>query len=105
MGGHLVRTAEATRNPMMDRSAIEALQMHGQDIPWLLSHWATHKPDHPALVWSPFEGDGDRWTYAELLEEVDAVAVGLRDRGIELGDKVLIHADNSPSMVFAWLAC
>ena len=37
----------------MDRSAIEQLQMHGQDIPWLLAHWATHKPDHPALVWDP----------------------------------------------------
>ncbi len=24
----------------MDRSAIDELQMHGQDIPWLLAHWA-----------------------------------------------------------------
>ena len=42
----------------MDRSAIEELQMHGQDLPWLLQHWAEKKPDHPALIWEPFEGDG-----------------------------------------------
>ena len=49
----------------MDRSAIEELQMHGQDIPWLLAHWATHKPDHPALVWDPPGGEGRSWTWAE----------------------------------------
>ena len=52
----------------MDRSAIDELQMHGQDIPWLLRHWAEHQPDHPALVWDPPDGEGRRWTYAELLD-------------------------------------
>ena len=89
----------------MDRSAIEELQMHGQDIPWLLRHWAEKKPDHPALIWEPVEGEGRTWTYADLLAETHALAAGLRDRGIELGDKVLIHADNCPEMLLAWLAC
>ena len=34
----------------MDRSAIEQLQMHGQDLPGLLQHWADKKADHPALI-------------------------------------------------------
>jgi crotonobetaine/carnitine-CoA ligase len=89
----------------MDRSEIEALQMHGQDIPWLLAHWAAHKPDHPALVWDPLEGDGRQWTYAQLLDTTQSFADGLRARGIEVGDKVLIHAENSPEMLLAWLAC
>ncbi len=89
----------------MDRSAIEELQMHGQDIPWLLAHWATHKPDHPALVWDPPDGAGRSWTWAELLDATQGMAVGLRDRGIEVGDKVLIHGENSPEVLLAWLAC
>jgi len=89
----------------MDRFAIEELQMHGQDLPWLLQHWAENKPDHPALIWEPFEGEGARWTYAELLAAVNGLAAGLRDHGVELGDKVLIHAENCPEMLLAWLAC
>ena len=42
----------------MDKAAIDELQMHGQDIPWLLQHWAEKKPDHPALIWEPVDGDG-----------------------------------------------
>jgi crotonobetaine/carnitine-CoA ligase len=84
---------------------MEAMQMHGQDIPWLLRHWATHRPDHEALVWDPPEGPGLRWTYAELLDATDGMAAGLRDRGLGVGDKVLIHAENSPEMLVAWLAC
>jgi carnitine-CoA ligase len=89
----------------MDRSVIEEIQMHGQDIPWLLEHWAEKKPDHPALIWEPFEGEGARWTYSELVAATRDLAAGLRDRGIELGDKVLIHAENCPEMLLAWLAC
>ncbi len=89
----------------MDRTAIEELQMHGQDIPWLLGHWATHKPDHPALVWDPPTGAGRQWTYAELRDTTHGLAVGLREQGVAVGDKVLIHAENSPDMLLAWLAC
>jgi len=89
----------------MNRAALDELQMHGQDIPWLLQHWATHKPDHPALAWDPPEGNGRQWTYAELLDATHGLAVGLRDRGLRVGDKVLIHAENSPEMLVAWLAC
>ncbi|MCU1623011.1 MAG: hypothetical protein JWL79_1856 [Frankiales bacterium] len=81
------------------------LQMQGQDIPWLLHHWAAVKPDHPLLIWEPREGDGRTWTYAEFLVDVKRLAAGLVGRGIVKGDKVLIHADNCPEMVLAWYAC
>ncbi|WP_436771634.1 class I adenylate-forming enzyme family protein [Yinghuangia sp. YIM S09857] len=80
-------------------------QVHGQDIPWLLRHWAEHRPEHPALVWEPAEGAVRSWTYAELLRDTRRVAAGLAGRGIGRGDKVLVHSENCPEMVLAWLAC
>jgi crotonobetaine/carnitine-CoA ligase len=84
---------------------VAALQMQGQDIPWLLNHWASVKPDHPFLVWEPREGESRAWTYAQFLSDVRQLAAGLAGRGIAKGDKVLIHADNCPEMVLAWYAC
>ena len=89
----------------MNPEAIDRFQMHGQDIPWLLTHWAEQKPDHAALVWAPRDGNGRRWTYSELLADVKRMAAGLAEKGIEPGDRVLIHAENCPEMVLAWLGC
>ena len=82
-----------------------AQQMQGQDIPWLLDHWATVKPDHPFLVWEPRSAQTRTWTYAEFRTDVRRLAAGLAAKGISQGDKVLIHADNCPEMVLAWYAC
>ncbi|MHB8463812.1 MAG: AMP-binding protein [Acidimicrobiales bacterium] len=89
----------------MDSDALERFQMHDQDIPSLLAHWADRKLDHPALVWAPRAGEARRWTYQQLQTDVLRVAAGLTARGIRKGDKVLIHSENCPEMVLAWLAC
>ena len=89
----------------MDDAALQEFQMHGQDIPWLLAHWAEHRPDHPVLVWDPPDGDGRTWTYRELQEDTHRLAAGLVAHGVARGDKVLLHADNCPELVLAWLAC
>ena len=47
---------------------------------------------------------GRRWTYAELLAEVDAVALGLLDLGVVAGDRVGIWAPNCPEWVFVQYA-
>jgi crotonobetaine/carnitine-CoA ligase len=84
---------------------LERFHMHGQDIGWLLADRAAKRADHPALIWAPRDGDGRQWTYAELKDDVHRLAAGLVDRGVRLGDHVLIHADNCPEMVLSWLAC
>ncbi|MGW9212088.1 class I adenylate-forming enzyme family protein [Embleya sp. NPDC055664] len=89
----------------MAGGTIDGFQVHGQDIPWLLRHWAEHRPEHPALVWEPAEGTGRTWTYAELLRDTERLAAGLTGRGIGRGAKVLVHSENCPEMVLAWLAC
>ena len=89
----------------MDPDALNEFQMHGQDIPWLLAHWAEHRPDHPVLIWDPPQADGRQWTYRQLLEDTHRLAAGLVGRGVSRGDKVLLHAENCPEFVLAWLAC
>jgi crotonobetaine/carnitine-CoA ligase len=84
---------------------LQAAQSHGQDIPTLLSLWADRRPDHPALIWEPREGEVRQWTYRQLREDVWRLAAGLSSRGIAKGDRVLIHADNSPEFILSWMAC
>lgn len=90
---------------MLDPKIVDAFQFAGQDIPWLISHWAKNKPDHPFLVWEPRSGAGRSWTYAEFEREVASLAAGLAARGVVKGDKILIHAENCPEAVLTWYAC
>jgi crotonobetaine/carnitine-CoA ligase len=101
----LVNTRLPAQDGEMDTTAIDAFQMAGQDIPWLLAHWAERKPDHPLLVWEPKTGSGRQWTYREFQTDVRRLAAGLAANGVAKGDKVLVHADNCPEGVLAWYAC
>ena len=47
---------------------------------------------------------GRRWTYDELLVEVDAVALGLLELGVTAGDRVGMWAPNCPEWVFVQYA-
>ena len=89
----------------IDPASAAAFQFHGQDIPWLIDHWAENRGDHQFLIWEPKDGDGRSWTYSEFAEDTRKVAAGLAGRGVSVGDKVLIHAINCPEAVIAWYAC
>jgi fatty-acyl-CoA synthase len=52
---------------------------------------AAAQPDHEAMVDVP---SGRRWTYAQMREEVDTVALGLLAAGLGKGDRVGIWAPN-----------
>jgi crotonobetaine/carnitine-CoA ligase len=80
-------------------------QFTGQDVPWLVNHWAAQKPDHPFLIWEPKDGNSRTWTYAQFASDIRRIAAGLHQRGIAKGDKVLIHTENCPEMVLSWYAC
>jgi len=79
--------------------------VEGRDVPWLLDQWIARTPDRPFLIWEPFDAEGRTWSYAEFGREVDAVAAALHRRGVNLGERVLLHLDNSPEFVIAWFAC
>jgi crotonobetaine/carnitine-CoA ligase len=77
----------------------------GRDVNWLLDFRAETRGDHVFLIWEPFVGDRQCWTYRQFRERVLRVAAGLRKRGIKAGDHVLLHLDNSPEMEILWFAC
>ena len=75
------------------------------DVPTLLAQRAAARRDHPFLIWEPFEGEAQTWTYGQFHHQVGRIAGGLARRGVVAGDRVLIHLDNCPETLLAWYAC
>jgi 2-aminobenzoate-CoA ligase len=48
---------------------------------------------------------GTTITYGELAGRVNRLCHGLRDLGLEPGDRILLRLPNVPEFVIAWLAC
>jgi len=54
----------------------------------------------PAVI-----ANGDTIVYGELARRVNRLCHGLRDLGLEPGDRLLLRLPNVPEFVLAWLAC
>jgi propionyl-CoA synthetase len=54
---------------------------------------------------SAMTGETKTFTYAQTLDEVQAIAATLRDLGIKKGDRVVIYMPMVPEAVFSMLAC
>ena len=67
--------------------------------------WAGRTPDAIALRWESEDGETRTWTYAELRVETDALAAGLRARGVGAGDTVGLFLPMLPETVAAVMAC
>jgi len=69
-------------------------------------HVERGRADQAAMVYdSPMAGRKQSFTYAEMLEEVTALAGVIRSFGVEKGDRVIIYMPMVPEAVFAMLAC
>lgn len=79
--------------------------VEGRDIPWLLRQWVERCPDKPFIIWEPFDGASQSFTYANFAARVERVAAALHKNGVVLGDKVMLHLDNSPEFLISWFAC
>lgn len=69
-------------------------------------HVEKGRADQRALVYdSPVTASARSFTYAELLREVQAFAIVLRDLGVKAGDRVVLYMPMVPEAVFGMLAC
>ena len=58
-----------------------------------------------AVIWdSPATGYKERYTYAQLLQEVETLAGVLKEEGVNKGDVVLVYSPMIPASLFAMLA-
>ena len=91
---------------MSSRRLLQATSPYaGRDIPMLLDARAIQRRDHTFLVWEPFGGETRSWSYGEFRHAVGCFASGLAERGVTVGDSILIHLDNCPEALIAWHAC
>jgi propionyl-CoA synthetase len=58
-----------------------------------------------AVIWdSPVTGSKEKYTYSDLLEQVEVLAGVMREEGVKRGDVVLIYMPMIPAALFAMLA-
>ncbi|KAL2221471.1 acyl-coenzyme A synthetase [Thermoascus aurantiacus ATCC 26904] len=68
-------------------------------------HVAAGRGDHVAIIWeSPVSGAKEKYTYRQLLDEVEVLAGVLREEGVRKGDVVLIYMPMIPAALIAALA-
>ena len=68
-------------------------------------HAAT-RPEQTAILYdSPVTGTQRRFSYAQLLAEMQALAAVLQDHGVGKGDRVIIYLPMIPEAAIAMLAC
>ncbi|GAB1199830.1 hypothetical protein APSETT444_009189 [Aspergillus pseudonomiae] len=61
--------------------------------------------DNVAIIWdSPVTGTKEKYTYRQLLEEVEVLAGVLREEGVRKGDVVIIYMPMIPAALIAALA-
>src|SRR5258705_8846232 len=69
-------------------------------------HVAGGRADQVALIHdSPLSGSVTKFTYAQLLHEVKALAAIMQDFGVAKGDRVILYMPMVPEAVVAMLAC
>ncbi|MFN4011812.1 MAG: propionyl-CoA synthetase [Pannonibacter sp.] len=69
-------------------------------------HVEQGRADQAALIYdSPITQARRTYSYKELLDQVQAMAVVLADRGIGKGDRVILYMPMIPEAVMAMLAC
>ena len=86
-------TAESAAAPVVPSyaSGTSDVPLLGDTIGDNFDRVVAAQPDHEAMVDVP---SGRRWTYAQMREDVDTVALGLLAAGLGKGDRVGIWAPN-----------
>jgi acetyl-CoA synthetase len=68
-------------------------------------HALGKRRDKTALIWEGEPGEVRSLTYAQLHDEVQCFAGGLKELGIKKGDRVAVYMGMTPELAIALLAC
>ena len=69
-------------------------------------HVKDGKGDRDAIIWEGNEpGEDKKFTYAELLAEVNKFSNVLKDKGVKKGDRVSIYMPMVPELAIGMMAC
>jgi crotonobetaine/carnitine-CoA ligase len=85
--------------------ASKLFSVRGRTVATLFADWAERTPDKAFLIWAPFEGEAQTFSYGEFWALSGQVAAGLAARGTRTGDRIVIHMENAPEFLLTWLAC
>jgi fatty-acyl-CoA synthase len=90
------------KSPMLSYCKGPEVPLRSETIYQAFASAARTFPDRIALISRP---DAVRWTYRQLLDEVDKTARGLTSLGLRAGDRVGIWAASCAEWVLLQLAC
>ncbi|KCZ82622.1 feruloyl-CoA synthetase [Hyphomonas adhaerens MHS-3] len=104
----LLKAREELTGPGGDFEIVEAevlgkkLRVYKNAPPSIREFWASTKQfaDRTYLIY-----EGERLTYAEAHEQVNAIAAWLFDQGVQPGDRVAIAMRNYPEWLLIYWAC
>lgn len=69
-------------------------------------HVENGRADQNAIIYdSPITGNKRTYTYAQLRDEVQALAAVLKEKGVNKGDRVIIYMPMVPQAAISMLAC
>ena len=83
--------------------AAHTRNLTGETFPRLLFHHAQVRGQHPAMR-EKHLGIWQTWTWAEVAENVRALACGLAELGFKRGDNLAIIGDNRPRLYMTMAA-
>ena len=70
--------------------------VEGQTVSSAFAEMVSTESDRVALRWRTADQGWDEWTFGEYGERVARVAAGLKDRGLEPGDRIVLMLRNIP---------
>ncbi len=88
-----------------DRSMPGATWFPGSTVSFAEHVFRNRDEDEVALRHASELRELDSWTWGDLRRQTAAIAAGLRQSGVERGDRVAAYMPNIPETVAAFLAC
>jgi len=82
---------------------VRGLSADADTFPKLLVRNARERGDRPAMREKDL-GIWQSWTWAQVLDEITALACGLHELGVARGDKVAVIGDNRPRLYWSMVA-